>query len=254
MWRPLACAVLLASLLPLGAFAAEPLPPPPPPPPPMPAPELPPPPPPPPPALEGEGEACIPACRQGYQCSAGQCVPSSDAPVTDPAPGAKGSLVNDAGDRAPPGQHYEYRRKIGLLITGPILFGVGYGFSAFAAILSVQSGPSSVRLLNFIPVVGTVVSEVALLSSTGINFGFSTSTIFVDLLFTIATTALQATGLTLALLGIPKRQVLIDDEGRDRRRDRDPEQPRDEKLPPIQWSLAPFAPGADVGVSLLIRN
>lgn len=244
MRRTLAFMLAMASLT---AIAADP--PPPPPPPPPPAADLPPPPPPPP---VDVGEACVPACRAGYACQNGQCV-ATDAPTTEAeAPPAGATLVNDRGERAPPGQHWESRRKVGLLITGPILFGVGYGLS----VLSALSGLSGPRVFSFIPLVGPAISQVLLITSNAYS-GFNAGGLFLDLIFTVAVTALQGTGLLLGLLGIPKRQVLVDDPGRRRRDDDDDrreEQPRDNKPPPIQWSLAPFAPGADVGLSLLVRN
>ena len=237
----------------LTAVAADPGPPPPPPPP---ASDLPPPPPPPPIDVPPQGEACVPECRAGYACQNGQCVPT-DAPTAEPLPSGS-TMVSDRGERAPPGKHWEYRRKVGLLITGPILFGVGYGLSVLSAI----SGLSTVgnRVFCFIPIAGPTIMLITQLSSN--YYAFSSSSILLDLGFTVISTALQATGLLLGLLGIPKRQVLVDDPGgrrydRDDRRDDDDrreERPRDNRPPPIQWSLAPFAPGADIGVSLLIRN
>ena len=157
-------------------------------------------------------------------------------------------MVNDQGERAPAGQHFETRRKMGLLITGPILFGVGWLGGAAIGFLSYLTSGATARLLNFIPVGGAIGSELVLLGSPG---GSNSPTLFSDVLFTAVVTALQFVGITLAVLGIPRRQVLVDD---DEQQPSEPRRPREEKLAPIQWSLAPFAPGADFGISLMIRN
>lgn len=159
-------------------------------------------------------------------------------------------MVNDAGERAPPGQHFETKRRVGMLITGPILFGAGYLLGGAYGFLSFAGTGATVRLLNFIPLAGPAISQLVIMTGTGIS-----STLFTDVVFTFLVTALQVTGLTLAILGIPKRQVLVDDDRPEPGRQRDPQdRERDSKLPPIQWSIAPFAPGADVGISLLVRN
>lgn len=253
--------LLLALLLPLQVFAADPGPPPPTPPP---ASDFPPPPPPPvdapPPATTND---CVPACRSGYACQNGACVPAgtapSDAPVADqderPEPG-ENPLINSRGERAPRGQHWELKRKVGLLITGASLFVVGYGLAVFTGLVSYQRPGASIRLLHFIPLAGPALSEFALITNASGNPFGPNNTFFLDVLFMVADTALQVTGLILALVGIGRREVLVDDPpGYQRpaepRQPADPNAPpaRDSNLPPIQWSFAPVGPAGSLGLS-----
>jgi hypothetical protein len=156
-------------------------------------------------------------------------------------------VVGEDGERAPPGYHFESQRRRALLITGPILLGVGYvvaagtGFLSFLA-NSVTSSNNGGYLLNFIPLAGPVLARLTYNS-------YYTST--ADWLYTGVVTALQVTGLVLLIFGLPHHQVLVQDEN-DYQRDRD--RPRDSTLPPIQWSLSPFAPGSPLGLTLTVSN
>jgi hypothetical protein len=135
---------------------------------------------------------------------------------------------------------------MGMLITGPILLGVGWFGGAFLGVLNAIAGANATpSLFNAIPIAGPLIGE-AVYSQGGFNL-FNGSTLFAVLL-----TGLQVAGTVLTIFGIPQREVLVDDDVPDRDR-RGPDQP-DSKLPPIQWSLAPSAPGSLLGVSLTIRN
>ena len=172
MLRPLFFVLWIASL---PSLAEEPLPPPTPPP-----------------AAAEAG--CFPACRSGYQCSAGVCTSVCNPPCApgrqchqsrcgEPtsAPVPRGVTVNDEGERAPVGQQFETRRKMGLLITGPILFGVGWLGGGAIGFLSYLGSGATARLLNFIPVGGAIGSELVLLGSPG---GSDSPTLFGDVVFT----------------------------------------------------------------------
>jgi hypothetical protein len=154
--------------------------------------------------------------------------------------------VNQAGEHAPQGQHFELHRRTGLLITGPILLGVGYLGGAFVGVVNTLLGSRTTpSFFNAIPFVGPLLGEVAY-SQGGFNL-FNAST-----LFAVVLTGLQVAGTILTIFGIPQREVLVDDDVLDPQR-RGPEN-RDSRLPPIQWSLMPSAPGSLLGVSLMVRN
>jgi hypothetical protein len=196
----------------------------------------PPPPPPPPPPQS----FCSPLCAAGQSCVEGRC---ADVPAVGRELPQGSSRVNEAGERAPVGQHYEHRRRTGFLIAGPILLGVGWLGGAFLGILNWLGGSvSTPSILNAIPFAGPLLGEVV----------YSRNTTGGSLLFAVALTAMQVAGTVFTILGLPMREVLIDDEGSDYRDGAPRDQQRNSKLPPIQWSVAPGAPGAPLGVSLTL--
>ena len=267
----------VALLVPVASLAA---PPPPPPPRPPPA-DLPPPPPPPPPAAAIE---CFPACRTGFFCYQGQCrsacnppclageqcldngqcvlagsvpppvPPPIDAPLAPPVDTRpQGPVVNAEGEQAPPGFHFETQRRKALLVTGPVLFGVGYILSVFYGVLGYSFaglGTSSTTsfvvrnrgtyLVYAVPLVGPALSQFLFATSYGYS---NVSSRQLEFLFAGVVTVLQVTGLTLAILGIPSRQVLVEDR-------------RAEALgfSPLRLSLAPGSPSSPLGLTLLLEN
>jgi hypothetical protein len=88
--------------------------------------------------------------------------------------------------------------------------------------------------------VGPALSQVLFATS----FGYSPVNRNFELLFAGVVTALQVTGLTLALLGIKSSQVLVEDR----------RATGSSKSPGMRLSIAPLAPGAPLGVSLLLEN
>lgn len=197
--------------------------------------------------------ACNPPCGAGEQClESGQCVAGAeDAPVAGTR--STGPLVSEDGEKAPPGYHFEMQRKKGLLITGPVLFGVGYIFSVLYGVFGYtfaglgSSSTSSYIYLNrstylvyAIPLAGPALSQFLFATS----FGYSAVNRNLELLFAGIVTVLQVTGLVLALLGIKSSQVLVED----RRAE------GSSKPPGMRLSLSPHAPGAPLGVSLLLEN
>ena len=162
-------------------------------------------------------------------------------------------MVSDDGETAPPGFHFETQRRKGLLVAGPVLLGVGYIFSAFYGLfgytfagLGSTSRTSWIAvnkgtyLVNFIPVAGPLVAQLMFVGSAGYR-GDGLGRTF-EYGFVVVVTALQATGLALSILRIPSRQVRV--EGR--RAGAGSTEP-----PGLRWTLAPTAPGAPMGFSLL---
>lgn len=151
-----------------------------------------------------------------------------------------------SGEVAPTGFHYEKQRRKGMLITGPILLGVGFvlsvyfGYFSFSNVTGLRQ--NSDYLWFLVPVAGPVIGEM--LVTHGLKFVNAA-----ELLFTVVVTALQVTGALLTVLGLPARQVLVPNDP-----DAPPPSERDSRLPPVQWSLAPGAPGAPLGLTLSIRN
>ncbi len=265
MGRLVSCTLCVALLMPAAGFGA-------PPPRPPPAAELPPPPPPPPPAVD-----CFPACRAGFFCYSGQCrsacnppcgsgeqclengqcssgaaLPPGDAPLAPPVLSQpEGSRVSEDGEKAPPGFHFETQRRKGLLIAGPVLFGVGYILSAmyglfgysFAGLgLTFPSGfvynNRSTYLVYAVPLVGPLLSQALFATALGYR-GVNRDPEF---LFAGIVTVLQTTGLVLALLGIKTTQVAVENRY------------SSSGAAPIRWSLSPMAPGSPLGVTLFVEN
>jgi hypothetical protein len=224
----------------LTSGAAQPLPPPPPPPPPASTGAIPPPPPPPAPE---PGAACTPPCRAGYACDQGSCVAAAAGcnPPCDPGQKctASGECVGGAesadGDAAPRGQHYELRRKKGLMITGIALLGGGWLVTSLISFYVILlTTPSPYFYLTFIPVVGPLSSAYAHSTS-----GRTTDSI--TWLAALASTALQVTGLALGIVGlIVKQQVLVDDEAS-----------IGGAGAPLRWAIAPIGPSGTPGATLL---
>lgn len=206
--------------------------------------------------------ACNPPCLAGEVCQDdGQCVVGEGPPPPPPAdevpppgpPPPGGLMVSDDGETAPPGFHFEMQRRKGMLIAGPVLLGVGYFISAFYGLfgyafagLGSTSRTSWIAvnrgtyLVNFIPVAGPLVAQLMFVGSAGYR-GDGIGRTF-EFGYVVVVTALQATGLALTILGIPSRQVLVED----RRAEADAKDP-----PGLRWTLAPTAPGAPMGFSLL---
>ncbi len=169
-------------------------------------------------------------------------------PAVPPA-AASGPTVSEDGERAPPGYHFEVQRRRSLLITGPILLAGGYFIGAGGALLDNAYRNDSNHFLYLIPIAGPAIARLVFLSKPTTAY-FATF----ELLYTVALTALQVTGLTLTLVGLKSHEVLVPDGGPNAPQDRERDQNRDSRAPPVQWSLAPIAPGSLLGVSLLITN
>lgn len=262
MGRLLCLALGVSLVVPAAALAA-----PPPRPPPALA-DLPPPPPPPPAAAvdcfpacrtgffcyQGQcRSACNPPCAAGEQClESGQCVRGSTSPPAD-APLA-GRDERTGGDQPARGYHFEQERISGLLVAGPVLFGVGYIISVFYGVfgyLIANLSPPGASgflyqnrgafLIYAVPLAGPLLSQFVLSRSFGYRDGFGRS---FEFLFAGVVTGLQAVGLGLAIPGIfIKRQVEV--------RDRFTAAPVE---PPFRLSFAPMAPGAPMGFSLLLEH
>jgi hypothetical protein len=157
------------------------------------------------------------------------------------------NLTGEDGERAPPGFHFEAHRRTGMLISGPIIFGVGYlsaviwGLAGFAG--SGSSSPLYYRanngayLLYLIPLAGPLLGQLAVGT-----YGYFDSTTW---LLAAASTAAQIVGLTLALLGLRSTQELV----------RDGQVERSSSLfGDVRVALAPGAPGAPLGMTLSLVN
>ncbi len=262
----LLCAVLG---LPVVTLAAAP-----PTPPPAADPNPVPPPPPPPASTTAEAE-CFPQCRSGFFCYQGQCRSAcnppcasgqvctangtceGDAPVDDSTArrtraGPKGSDVSSDGVKAPPGFHFEVQRRKPMLITGVALFGGGYvlsllmtswgylfaGLGGTSSEVSFANRTRGLYFLGLIPVAGPVLTQVALASSVG----YRGDNRFYEYVFTVASTALQVTGIVLAALGFRSRETLVKDEY------------AASKPPALRFSFAPMAPGAALGFTFRVEN
>ena len=205
-------AVLLMSQLALAA--GEPLPPPPPPPPPPP--------------VAPAAADCYPACRAGYFCSGGQCVSACNPPcaagevcsstgqcLASEAPIAEPRRDAPEDGPAPPGYHYESKRRIGMLIGGLVPLAIGYGFSVLYGVYMMTDRTSgfyhgSGNLLYFVPVLGPLLRMGYVLGTN--TSGYSLGGIYVDLLLTIAFSAAEIVGFVFTLLGIVKTtKVLVRD-------------------------------------------
>lgn len=163
-------------------------------------------------------------------------------------------MVNEEGEKAPVGFHFETQRRKGMLIAGPVLFGVGYILSVFYGVFGYTfAGVTSSSTTSFIvrnrstylvyavPVAGPLLSQVLFATASGY---INNSSRTLELMFAGIVTILQATGVTLTVLGIPSRQVLVED-----RRASKTSAP-----PPVHLSFAPFATGSSFGFSLLLEH
>ena len=244
-WGRSTVAILLVSHL---AFAADPLPPPPPPPPP-------------PPIAPGPAE-CYPACRAGYFCSAGQCVSACNPPCAagevcsstgQCVPGAEVTAPEprrDGEGPPPPGYHYESRRRIGMLIGGLVPLAIGYGLSILYGAYMLTSNDTgwyhgSYNLFYFVPIVGPLLRQFAVIGSTNISSTYITNGFLPDMLVTVIFTAAEVVGFIFTLLGATRTtQVLVRDDGTASVEvDQGP-----------RWTLAPLiSPYGGGGVSLLLR-
>ena len=195
--------------------------------------------------------ACNPPCPSGNQCAeGGQCIAgisSADAPVS------MGPTVNDEGERAPRGHHYELKRRRGFLISGPLVLGGGYLVSVLFAVFGYDNntylGNGSVvhedgsYLLYAIPLLGPVVGRGALTSAYG-----SRLTGAVDWGYSLGMSLAQVVGLTLTLLGSKPTQQLVRDNGEG------DEAARSSNASAVRWSLSPGASRAPLGLTLTIEN
>ncbi len=218
----------------------------------------PPPPPPPPPPATPE---CYPQCRNGFFCHMGQCVSSCNPPcgpgeacatngqcvASVPGEVSGRELRNDDNERAPPGYHYERHRRLGLMIGGLVPFGLGYFGSILYGIGSAVSSPITAyngggNALYVVPVLGPILREGFALSDGTRTTDYSL--VYFDLLLTIVLTAAEGVGLLLTLLGLRTVQDLVSDR----------DAAKESGGSGFRWVIAPGAPGAPLGLSLVIAN
>jgi len=163
-----------------------------------------------------------------------------------------GSDVSADGTIAPAGFHFEKTRRKGLLIMGPILFGVGYILSGlwglYASVLggslassafdqSFANRTSGNYLMHFIPVFGPFAAQIGLATNGGYRSQFRVHEFVACTIFTL----LQAGGITSFVLGLlGTTETLVRDEYVGTSRSSD-----------FKVTFAPFSPGAEVGASLM---
>ncbi len=163
-----------------------------------------------------------------------------------------GSNVSADGKVAPEGFHYEKTRPKGLLIMGPILFGVGYILSSLWGLYAWGLGgdlavgtfdqafarrTSGNYLMHFVPVLGPFMAQIGLATNSGYRAQFRVHEFVACTIFTL----LQAGGVTSFVLGLlGTTESLVRDEYVGTPQSSD-----------FRLTLAPFSPGAEVGASLL---
>ena len=223
----------------------------------------PPPPPPPPPSLASE---CYPTCRAGYVCNAGQCIsvcnPPCAAGETCTAAGQcigggaptvvpiepRGPVISSEGEHAPHGYHWEMKRTRSLITAGAVTAGVAYLISVisgvfaydFANIFNSSSRDEPLYLIYLVPLAGPVVGRAMLASTYGPQLSQA-----IDWLWAAVLSVCQVGGLTMIVLGARETEQLVSD---------DPRASRRSEPAPLQWSLAPFAPGSLVGLTFTLRT
>jgi hypothetical protein len=170
--------------------------------------------------------------------------------VVDTRP--QGSSLNANGEKAPPGSHFEMQRRKGMLISGTVLFGVGYLLSAMYGVLgytyAIDNSSTSfiarnraTYLVYAVPLAGPALSQLLFASA----FGYRNSPDrALEFFFATVVTALQFTGAALAVVGFIPREVLVED-----RRASSSSAP-----PPLRWSIAPMASGSSFGLTLRVDN
>jgi hypothetical protein len=137
-------------------------------------------------------------------------------------------MVSADGEQAPPGFHWETKRRKGMLIAGPVLLGIGwifsifYGFFGFAfAGLSFSSSGLNMGwayqnrgtfLVYLVPVVGPAASQFMQAVSPGYRDSTSRT---LELGWMVILEALQLSGALLTIFGIPTSQVLVEDKRAD---------------------------------------
>jgi hypothetical protein len=226
-------------------------------------------------ALAAEPADCTPACRTGFFCHQGQCRSACNPPCgageqcldTGQCSGSTATdgplvaphtenrpwwpTVSESGEKAPPGFHFETRRRKALIVSGSVLFGVGYLFSLFYGVLGYLAVETKNRdpmefiivnrtkfLFYTIPLAGPGLSQFLLATSPG----YLPDRRAPELIFAGIVSGFQLIGLTLGILGFPSRQVLIED-------------PVLASRPPkLRWSIAPGAQSSLLGLTLLIEN
>jgi hypothetical protein len=171
-------------------------------------------------------------------------------PAPDGAPADSRLKVDADGERAPPGYHWEAQRRKGMLISGIALLGVGYflsvmyGVMGYSFVTTTSSTAFIVRnrstyLVYAVPLAGPGLSQLLFATASG----YSSTNRGLEFLWATLVSALQLTGVTLGVLGFFTRNVAVRDSGASTY-----------AAPAVRWSVAPFAPGAPMGLSLLIEN
>lgn len=123
--------------------------------------------------------------------------PREPAPVT-PVPPAPRKLPYEAGQPSPPGYHLVERPRTGAIITGSVVFGVTYGFTAvlgfLAAVIDSHLGEREDADDKYLSLMIPVGGPIALMAIEGeVNQGL------------ILVTALQAAGVGLIVFGATTR-------------------------------------------------
>ena len=138
------------------------------------------------------------------------------------------------------GFHLESQGRTGPFVTGLIFASIGFLEASVYATLLVDesrrySGTDSSTYVMYVPLVGPAISQVMFWNCRTCGGSFFGNADPFRMLITLTSTAAQVTGLALALIGGFKRtSILVADEP--------------------GFALAPGAPGAPLGVTLVLRN
>ncbi len=169
------------------------------------------------------------------QAAHAQQEPSAPPLISDPSQAPAASV-----EPMKAGFHLESQGRTGLYVTKLIFASIGFlEASAYASLVVDESrrfsGTDASTYVLYVPLVGPALSQIMFSSCARCGGSFFGNADPLRMLITLTSTAAQVTGLVLALIGGFKRtSILVADEP--------------------GFALAPGAPGAPLGVTLVVRH